>query len=75
MDIMKYCVASIEDGIAALEAQDRTVIHVPVYALPEGIREGDWLSADDSGSFIVDPDETERRRRYNRSLFESLLEP
>lgn len=72
---MKFCVASIEDGIASLEASDRTVTRIPVSDLPENVREGDWLIKDSDGALVPDPEETRRRRARNRDLFNSLLEP
>ena len=39
-----WTVDSIEEGIAAVEAGEGEMIHVPSWLLPEGAREGDVVS-------------------------------
>jgi len=65
------CVDRITDGIAVLEAPDRTTFTREVNALPPGTREGDCLW-EENGGFLPAPEETARRRERNRLLFQRL---
>lgn len=61
----------IENGIAALELEGRSMQMVPLSLLPEGVAEGDVL-LEREGRYTVDRAETIRRREENRRLFERL---
>ena len=62
----------IEGDIAVCERPDRTMVHIKLSELPAGVREGDCLAVD-SGAYIVDTEETARRRKQNSDKFARLL--
>ena len=53
------------------EGENRIMKPIPLSALPTGVREGDCLRLDGVG-YVIDNDETARRRALNKSLFEQL---
>ena len=59
---MKLIVDRIEEGIAVLEKEDFTHIHINLSELPEGTKEGSVLSFDGT-TYVPDSDEEERRRQ------------
>ena len=59
---MKLIVDRIEEGIAVLEKEDMTHIHINLSDLPENTKEGSVLSFDGT-TYILDSDEEERRRK------------
>lgn len=59
---MKFIVDRIEEGIAVLEKEDFTHIHINLSELPEGTKEGSVLSFDGT-TYVPDSDEEERRRK------------
>ena len=59
---MKLIVDRIEEGIAVLEKEDLTHIHINLSELPEGTKEGSVLSFDGT-TYVLDSDEEERRRQ------------
>ena len=69
---MRYTVDRIEEGLAVLEAEDRTMQTVPLSQLPHGIREGAVVTASEDG-FTVDED-TARAARI-REKMKRLLKP
>lgn len=71
---MIFSIDRIEDGFAFLESDSRDIVLVSESELPEGARDGDCLEALSDGSYIINEDETARRRSRNRDLFKSLLE-
>ena len=64
----------IEAGIAICEGEGGTFTSIPLSALPRGVREGDCLRPDGDG-YIIDKEETARRRAALKSLFDRLKEP
>ncbi|MGI6402774.1 MAG: DUF3006 domain-containing protein [Oscillospiraceae bacterium] len=52
------------------EAKNQTIL--PLADLPPGVKEGDWLRQTPQG-WMVDAQETQRRREKNRELFQRLL--
>lgn len=59
---MKLIVDRIEEGVAVLEKEDMTHIHINLSELPEGTKEGSVL-AFDGASYVLDSDEEEKRRK------------
>jgi len=70
MDII-WSVDRIEEGTATLES-DRRQRQVARELLPPGVREGDCLLEDADGHFVLQPEETRRRRQHNQDLFRRL---
>ena len=72
---MKYVsVDRIYHDTALCEDEDRSVTEVPLFRLPQGVVEGSILRVLDDGAYALDEEETARRRRKNRELFDSLTE-
>jgi len=61
----------IEKGVAVCEGEGGTFKHILLSALPPGLREGDCLRPDGEG-YIIDKEETARRRAALKSLFDRL---
>jgi len=74
MDGEIWSVDRIEAGVAVLEDQQRRHLSLPVEQLPEGAREGDCLRRSDKGGFLLDSEETARRKARARDLFRSLTQ-
>ena len=64
----------IEAGFAVCEDAHLALRRIALAALPKGVREGDCLRPDGDG-YIIDRDETARRRARNKALFERLKKP
>ena len=64
----------IEAGIAVCEGEGSTFVQVPLSSLPKNVREGDCLRPTPDG-YIIDRDETTRRRALNKRLFDMLKKP
>ncbi len=67
----EYVVERIESGIAVCELADGSFVKIPLEQLPEGVCEGDCITEQD-GVYIIDEDETRRRREYAASLLKKL---
>ncbi|HEX7243318.1 MAG TPA: DUF3006 domain-containing protein [Longimicrobiaceae bacterium] len=69
-----WTVDSIEEGIASLEEDGGRMLRLPLWLLPEGVREGEVVavsrSEDGDGGVVltlsVDHDATERELRLSR---------
>ena len=61
----------IEEGIAICEDPAKAYKHIPLSKLPRGVREGDCLRQEGDG-YIIDTEETARRRAALKSLFDRL---
>jgi len=64
----------IEAGFAVCEDKGGTSAHVALSELPRDVREGDCLRKDD-GCYIIDVEETARRKAAIKALFDRLKEP
>jgi len=62
----------VEGGFAICEDERRKTHTIQLSGLPGGLREGDCLRESGSG-YIIDREETQRRREQNKALFEKLL--
>ncbi|MBR5485715.1 MAG: DUF3006 domain-containing protein [Oscillospiraceae bacterium] len=67
----EYIVERIEAGIAVCELADGSFVKIPLEQLPENVCEGDCIIEQD-GVYIIDEDETQRRREYAASLLKKL---
>jgi hypothetical protein len=73
-----WTVDSIEEGMAALEEEGGRVLRLPLWLLPEGVREGEVLTVsrveDGRGGVVltvrVDREATERALRRSREQLE-----
>ncbi len=66
---MELIIDRIEGDIAVCENIDRTTTSIPLILLPEGVKEGDVISKDENGGFIIDAEKTfERKKRIKRLL-------
>ena len=69
---MELIVDRIEAGFAVCENIDRTYTNVPLYLLPEDVKEGDVITKDENGNYIFDADKTAERRQRIKKLLNSL---
>ena len=58
-----YSVSRIEDGIAVLECPDKIFREFSLDILPPDTVEGNVLSKDENGQFIMDNEEEQRRKK------------
>ena len=61
----------IEGGFAVCETESRTFINVLLSGLPSGAKEGCVLK-EENGKYILDENETARRRQINIDLQNSI---
>lgn len=69
---MELIVDRIEAGFAVCENIDRTYTNVSLYLLPEDVKEGDVITKDENGDYIIDADKTAERRQRIKKLLNSL---
>ena len=67
-----WIVDVIEEGSASIEVDGRTVTPVPVWLLPEGVKEGDVLSvthdrARGKSALLIETDPEAKRKAMDRS--------
>lgn len=66
---MELIIDRIESEFAICENIDRTMTSVPLYLLPEGVKEGDVIVKNDLGEFVIECEKTlERKQRIKRLL-------
>lgn len=70
---MTYIVDRIEDGIAVLEDDNLNRREVPEKLLPLGTEEGSVLKLKEDGTFALDEEETDRRRKRLFNLQQNLF--
>ena len=63
---MIWIIDRIENNIAVCEIDD-TTIDIPLFALPNGVREGDAVSV------LIDKEQTENRKENINKLMNSLF--
>ena len=64
----------IEAGFAVCECEGGTFTLIALSDLPRNIREGDCLRQGVDG-YIIDSEQTAKRRAHNKSLFDQLKKP
>ena len=69
----KLTIDRIEEGKAVLECENGEMVNLDVSSLPKNIKEGDILEFAD-GSYFLDDEETENRKRHIRDLMSNLFE-
>lgn len=67
-----YKLDCIEDGIAAMEDPDGMMLYFSSNRLPKGAKSGDCF-AFENGIFVLQKEETEKRRAEISGLLEELL--
>jgi len=67
----KLIIDRIEADLAVCESKGGTFTQIPLSALPRGVREGDCLRLDGE-NYVIDTEETARRRAALKSLFDRL---
>ena len=70
---MTYIVDRIEEGIAVLEDNNLNRREVPEKLLPPGTEDGSVLRLMEDGSFALDKEETNRRRKRLFNLQQNLF--
>lgn len=69
----KFTIDRIEEGKAVLECENGEMVSLEVSSLPKNIKEGDVLEFAD-GSYFLDNEETEKRKKHIRDLMSNLFE-
>jgi len=72
MGALLLVVDRIEEGRAVCLDQAKNQTILPLEQLPSGVKEGVWLRRTSRG-WVVDAEETLRRRESNQELFHRLL--
>ncbi len=75
---MMMSIDRIEDGVATIICLDdakRATTQMSAEKLPQGAREGDVLQINNDGACFIDIEATNRIKKQNQELFESLLMP
>lgn len=67
------CVDRIINEIAVCECDDKSMIEIKLSLLPANVKEGDFIVCV-NGKYIIDAEETRKRRERNLSKMQSLLE-
>lgn len=70
---MTYIVDRIENGIAVLEDDNLNRREVPAKLLPPDTEEGSVLNSNTDGTFILNKEETDRRRKRLFNLQQNLF--
>ena len=60
---MRLCVDRLEGGLAVCETETGERLTLALDDLPDGVREGSVLEQDETGSFVLDAEAEEKRRR------------
>lgn len=63
---MKFIIDRIIDGVASLEAEDRSIVEITAKVLPKAIKEGDVIS------ITIDEEETKAREDRIKALMEDV---
>ena len=58
----KYIIDRFEGDYAVCETEDMSFINIDIPLLPHGVKEGDVITADSTGRYVVNPDVTEVRQ-------------
>lgn len=69
---MKYSIEKVENNIAVCENDGGEILNMELSRLPADIREGDVIIQTESG-FVVDCDETQKRRRKMAELQKNVF--
>lgn len=70
--MIKYSVDRLEENIVVLVEENGTLKDVSKYELPQ-VREGDILLFDGE-TYLLDLDETEKKRQESQSLIDALFQ-
>lgn len=68
---MKYVVDRLEEVYAVCESENRHTQNIPLYELPNDIKEGDCIISIE-GKFMIDEKEREKRKRRIHSKMNIL---
>lgn len=72
-NMKKFTMDRIEDSKAVLECENGDCVSLDLTSLPKNIKEGDVLYFEE-GSYFLNQDETEQRRKKIKNLMDSLFE-
>ncbi|MBQ8623411.1 MAG: DUF3006 domain-containing protein [Oscillospiraceae bacterium] len=71
---MELIIDRIESDIAVCENIDRTMVDIPLFLLPEGVKAGDVISKNELGEYVIDSDKTLERKQRIKRLLNNLWE-
>ena len=63
-----------EDMVTLLVGEEEQVVIVDISSLPAGAREGGWLTRRNNGTFVLDKEETKKRRKRVKGKLDMLRE-
>ena len=69
-----YAIARIEGNYAVCEKDGETMVNISRALLPDGAGEGNVLRRLPDGSFVLDREEEERRRKAALELMDGLFD-
>lgn len=70
----KYIVDRFEGDYAVCETDNKSMVNIMRSKLPNVTKEGDYIIENEDGSFSVDIEATETRRKQMRKKLDSLFE-
>ena len=62
-----------EENIAVCETEDKTMVRIPKYKLPLQVKEGDLITLDEKGVYVVAEEKTEAKRQELQERFHKLF--
>ena len=67
-----FIIDRIEGNLAVCEDSTRSTVNILLEKLPHNVREGDCIICE-NGQYIIDENETQRRREENIKLLRKLM--
>ncbi|MCM1159619.1 MAG: DUF3006 domain-containing protein [Roseburia sp.] len=62
-----------EENIAVCEKEDKTFVKIPKYKLPLQIKEGDFITLDEKGVYVIATEKTEEKKQEIHERFHKLF--
>ncbi|MBD5465470.1 MAG: DUF3006 domain-containing protein [Lachnospiraceae bacterium] len=62
-----------EENIAVCEKEDKTVVKIPKYKLPLQVKEGDCITLDEKGVYVIALEKTEEKKQEIHERFHKLF--
>ncbi|MBQ7066967.1 MAG: DUF3006 domain-containing protein [Lachnospiraceae bacterium] len=62
-----------EENIAICQKEDKTLVKIPKYKLPLQIKEGDFITTDSKGVYVIAKEKTEEKKQEIHERFHRLF--
>lgn len=69
-----FSVDRIEDDFAIIESPDKSFFTVSLSVLPKGVKEGSVLTKSSDGTFQINKEEENNRKKTNFNILNSIFE-